>query len=747
MLRLRVVLLAAVCALLLGGMSLDGVPASAASASNGTVSSASRTTSTAQKTSSTDQKSHSDANKVGPQKRAGTTHHTQSTAHRLAQLSSAGVHTIAEGAISIWQTLTASNPASAKGPKFKWRKFVNALVSLAIIVVATFAAWFILFALIRRLFIWLDRYAREAAGRDTGPVATWTRRAGATLAALIIDALGVVLASAAGAAVAGGITQAGTQAAIRGLLFVNAFFVVEMLKVAVRAVFSTSYSALRPSPMSSTLAGWWSIRLRWLIGWLGYGILVAVPVLNKQVSSSLAAFVYLIVCAVALIFSIVALFGYRHTLTRVFSNRASNARFMVIGLLYRFFARIWLPLATAYLVVLFLLTQLPTPQVLAFFIRASLETALALSIGWVLCRIIDLLRRLSRQLGAHLAGKVAQLERQIDRYIPIIALCLKLLVIIFVAGSLINIWHIIDFAGWLHSNAGASTLGAAIRVLLVVIMAIAIWIVTSAMLEYRLSPNTGSGAPNSRQKTLITLLRNVLAIIIITLTAMIALSQIGVNIGPLIASAGILGLAIGFGAQTLVQDVISGIFIQLENSMNVGDVVSTANVFGTVERLTIRSAAIRDLEGAYHVVPFSSSRVVSNYMREGTICKGEYAIALGEDIDNAISCLHEAFAALKSDPDASPHIRSGLTIPGVSAIESSGIRIRTMITTEPGMQWAVGRMFNRYVKIHFDRAGIEIPFPHQKIYFGNNATETSKALRSTPSNPDDPGGVNVDGSS
>ncbi|WP_111746455.1 mechanosensitive ion channel domain-containing protein [Salinisphaera orenii] len=732
--RIRGIVFAAICAVIVGVFGATGVAMAASSgdqAATGATVKASSDQSSAKKAEQNQHKPEKGANKSGSpsdDKQADSDHgESQSASQQLARLSAGWVHTIGAGVVSIWQTLTASNPASSGGPTFNWHKFIDAAFTLAIIVAATFATWLIVGNLFRRLFDWLNKLSERANQSEGSVLGIWTRRGGAVVAGLLIDVVGVAVAGAVGAIVAGTVTESGTQAATRGLLFVNAFFAVEMLKVAVRVVFSTGYPALRPLPMASTLAGWWSIRLRWLISWLGYGIMVAVPVLDTQVSSRLAALVYLVICAVALITSVVALVSYRHILTSVFSVRATRARSAIFGGLYRLVARIWLPIAIVYLVIVFTLSQLPTSDAFAFVVWASLKTALVMVVGWVLCLGIELLRHVTSQLGDRSAPKVPQLQHQIDRYVPIIAFIAKLLVVICVIGSFAGIWNIVDFSAWLHSQSGADTVGAAIRVLLIVAIALSIWIVTSALLEFRLSPHTGKGEPSTRQKTLIALLHNVLAIVIVTLTIMVVLSQIGVDIGPLIAGAGILGLAVGFGAQNLVADVIAGVFIQLENSMNVGDVVATAGVFGTVERLTIRSVAIRDLDGACHVVPFSSARVVSNHSRTGTTWRGEYAIALSADIDAAIACLREAFEQLKNDPELAPSIHGDIDIPGVSAMESDRLRIRAMIITEPGMQWAVGRGFNRLVKMHFDRAGIEIPLPHQKVYFGNEALVHSDA--------------------
>ena len=169
-----------------------------------------------------------------------------------------------------------------------------------------------------------------------------------------------------------------------------------------------------------------------------------------------------------------------------------------------------------------------------------------------------------------------------------------------------------------------------------------------------------------------------------------------------------------------MQDIITGVFIQLENAINSGDVVSAGGVTGTAEKLTIRSLGIRDLSGTYHLIPFSSVDTVANYMREFAYHVGEYGVAYREDIDEVIVRLREAYAELIADPDQKANILAELEVHGVTALADSSVNIRVRIKTLPGAQWGVGRAYNRLVKYHLDAAGIEIPFPHLTMYFGED---------------------------
>src|SRR5690606_15838387 len=174
-----------------------------------------------------------------------------------------------------------------------------------------------------------------------------------------------------------------------------------------------------------------------------------------------------------------------------------------------------------------------------------------------------------------------------------------------VALFVLDAWQVFSLSAWVVSESGGRAIATTVRVALVLLIAAAAWTVVASMIEHRLSTE-GGHEPSARERTLLSLFRNATLIVIVTMAVLLIMAQIGINIGPLIAGAGVVGLAIGFGAQKLVQDVINGIFIQLENGMNQNDVVEVAGIFGTVEKITIRSVGIRTLDGGYHMIPFSS---------------------------------------------------------------------------------------------------------------------------------------------
>ncbi len=306
-----------------------------------------------------------------------------------------------------------------------------------------------------------------------------------------------------------------------------------------------------------------------------------------------------------------------------------------------------------------------------------------------------------------------------NEFIPTSLKFVRLIIMLVVFAFVLDAWSLFDFSAWLSSDTGSRLLGTVLSVAIILLIAKLTWIAFASWVEHRLSP-TGRSIASARQQTLLKLLSNAVMIMLIVFTVMISLAELGLNIGPLIAGAGVVGLAIGFGAQTLVKDVITGIFIQLENAINTGDVVTADGITGTAENLTIRSLGLRDRFGTYHLIPFSSITTVSNYMRGYGYHVGDYGVAYREDTDDVTVHLRAAFDELMSDAEQSKDIMDELEVQGVSELADSAVNIRVRIKTLPGAQWSVGRAYNRLVKRHLDAAGIEIPFPHFTLYFGQN---------------------------
>ena len=229
---------------------------------------------------------------------------------------------------------------------------------------------------------------------------------------------------------------------------------------------------------------------------------------------------------------------------------------------------------------------------------------------------------------------------------------------------------------------------------------------------------------NEREKQAATLgkvIRNITRILVWSVAVMMVLRELGIDIGPILAGIGIMGLAVGFGAQSLVKDFLAGMFILIENQYNVGDVIEAAGAKGQVEKITLRATTLRDLEGNVHIIPNGAIDVVTNKTRQWSRFVLDIGVAYKENVDEVMGVLKEIGDELAADVEFSSMITAPLEVLGVQDFADSAVIIRVMFTTQPVKQWTVGREFRRRVKNTFDAKGIEIPFPHTTIYLGDAA--------------------------
>jgi small conductance mechanosensitive channel len=228
-------------------------------------------------------------------------------------------------------------------------------------------------------------------------------------------------------------------------------------------------------------------------------------------------------------------------------------------------------------------------------------------------------------------------------------------------------------------------------------------------------------ARSGRTRTLLPLLRTTVLVVLMVMVTLIVLSELGVNIAPLLAGAGVVGLAIGFGSQALVKDVITGLFILIEDTLGVGDVVDVGKGHtGVVEALSIRTIRLRDVAGVVHTVPFSEVTTVRNLTKDFAYYVLDVGVSYREDTDEVVAVLKDVADDLQQDPKFGPLMLEPIEVIGVDRFADSAVMIKARLKTLAMKQWAVGREFNRRMKKAFDQHGIEMPFPHQTIYFGSD---------------------------
>ncbi|MBB3184410.1 small conductance mechanosensitive channel [Halomonas fontilapidosi] len=605
---------------------------------------------------------------------------------------------------------------------FDTAAFTSAAINLGLVILATFVLFVAIRRLARPLFTRISQWSLN--GQGLTPV---LRLVLCVALAAVVDVAVVALAYVGGNLVATFAVGETGELSTRASLFLNAFLVIELLKAAVRMLFSSRYEGLRLLPVGAEDASYWNGWIARLIGLVGYGLMVVVPLVNVYLSPTLGQSIGTLIMFGAFIYAVAVVLRNRVRLRDALNHKADNATMAASRVSLQLLARTWHLFALAYFVMVLVLVLTRPADALPFVLVATLKTIAAVVVGLLVSSLLTQTIGRRIRLSDDLRRKLPLLEPRLNSYVPNALRVIRTLILITVLMVVLNAWGAFDLAAWYASEAGRGLVGKVISVSVILVMAVGVWLGLASLIEHKLNPETGSGVPSARAQTLLALFRNALAIALITMTLMIVLAEIGINIGPLIAGAGVLGLAIGFGAQKLVQDIITGIFIQVENAMNTGDVVTVGGITGTAEKLSIRSVGIRDLSGTYHIVPFSSVDTVSNYMREFGNHVGEYGIAYRESIDEAIEQLKLAFEDLQASEEHGQKLLEPLTVAGVVALADSSVNIRVVIKTTPGDQWAVGRAYNRLVKLRFDEAGIEIPFPHTTLYFGEDKEGRSPA--------------------
>ncbi len=265
-----------------------------------------------------------------------------------------------------------------------------------------------------------------------------------------------------------------------------------------------------------------------------------------------------------------------------------------------------------------------------------------------------------------------------------------------------------------------------ISILIIVVVGAVLWFALNKLLPpivrraiARTKDKESKEAMEKRTNTLVSIFKGIGRVFIVLVVIMMILPELGVDIVPLVAGLGIAGFALGFGAQYLIRDLIAGIFIILENQYRVGDVVRVADISGLVEEITLRKTVLRDLDGIVHHVPNGEIRAASNFTRRFARVNLNISVAYDTDLDHAISVINRVGQELAEDAKWRKVIKSPPQVLRVDNLGDSGIDIKILGDVKPIEQWAVMGELRLRLKKTFDAEGIEIPWPHTKVYFGN----------------------------
>lgn len=302
----------------------------------------------------------------------------------------------------------------------------------------------------------------------------------------------------------------------------------------------------------------------------------------------------------------------------------------------------------------------------------------------------------------------------------VLATALHVAAILAALVTVLEAWGL-DVSEWLGTSAGRAMLVSLGRIGIVIAVVAAIAKAVQVISARYIHAADAEGRPvySNRTRTLVSMARNVALALLAAVAVIEVLAEIGVNANALLAGAGVVGLALGFGSQKLVQDLITGMFILLGDTVRVGDVVDVSGKAGVVEAISMRTITLRDYNGNVHTIPYSSIDVVTNMTKDFSFAVFDVAVAYKEDVDQVMETLRQIDAQLRREWPYRRLILEPLEIAGVDAFRESSVLIKARSKVRAGEQWKVGREFNRRLKLRFDELGIEIPFPHRTIYFAN----------------------------
>ena len=350
-------------------------------------------------------------------------------------------------------------------------------------------------------------------------------------------------------------------------------------------------------------------------------------------------------------------------------------------------------------------------------------------------------RAATRAVAAILSDSVAPSSPLVRGPLRLIGLAVFFLLLGLMVGPVLELAGLEPRTGVRLEPLAAWAFASGLRVILIAVLAYALVRAVRLVVqrfEHEVNKGVGLDALEraKRARTLGSLIRNVAASLIVGVAVLMILRELGVDIAPVLAGAGILGLAVGFGAQTLVRDIISGFFLILEDQVRVGDIAAINGQGGLVEAINLRTIVLRDFEGVVHVFPNGAITTLANRTKDFSFYVIDVGIAYGEDPERVARVLNEVGAGLQADDRYGPNILAPIEVVGVDAFADSSVTLKMRIKTMPLKQWEVGRELRRRILEAFAQHGIEIPFPQRVV-----SVQSGRAPDefSTPTRPADQG--------
>lgn len=590
--------------------------------------------------------------------------------------------------------------------------------------------------------VWLMRRIIQPINRrlnDSKP-RHWSGRMGRLLGRWILDA---VLAGAfAGAAFAVlSVLAISRQAESLSISLIITVMAVRLMQATVRLVLAPHKAQWRLNRLGDETALYLDIWSRRLIYTASYGYFICV--LARQIGLPASAFDAIIKLLGLVVASMVIMLVLQNRSAidqwlRQPSQKAETdpststpSKPVRRPLAVRgWFVGLWHILVIAYVAALYLTWALEIKGGFSYLTQATLKTIVILVVARAVFAGVRHAIRRSFRVDPEAAAAFPALEKRANRYVPVLVSLAGGLVWCVAAIAIMAVWGL-DSLSWVKHDEARRALASLLRLAALLVGTVVLWELIGGMIERwmkRLEEAHGTGTQRTaRLRTLLPLVRTVSTVVLAVIVGLIVLSELGVNIAPLLAGAGIIGVAIGFGSQKLVQDVMTGLFMLIEDSLAVGEVIDLGSHAGVIEAISLRTLRLRDVYGTVHVVPYSEISTIKNLTREFAFAVMDIGVSYREDIDHVIRVIEDTATELVADPKYAPDILEPIEVFGVDQFADSAMIIKARLKTRAMGQWAVRRAFNRLLKINFDRAGIEMPYPHRTIYFGQARDGTAPA--------------------
>jgi small-conductance mechanosensitive channel/tryptophan-rich sensory protein len=471
------------------------------------------------------------------------------------------------------------------------------------------------------------------------------------------------------------------------------------------------------SPLLATRARQLPGGLRWLL--IGIVIVVALQLLSGDITEELGApdsiqeALAKCIALVAHVLAILIVLVSRRTVSGWIQQRSRPGTYWAA--VTEALAAIWPTVAICAIAGSWLVWALDIPDAYREIVRVMVATVAVL----LLSRFIGnlLVGGFNRRIGGYASAPVGSFGARLFAYRNGARLILQMLLVVATLIALTEAWGLPSLAWFGDGHPGHRFAALALQLLILAIIGIVCWEAADLAFERRVSSLTDATSRSraTRLRTLQPIIRFALLVLIGLVVVMTALNAIGINVGPLLAGAGIFGVALGFGSQKLVQDFITGIFLLVEDAMDVGDWVTLAGVSGTVEHISIRSIRLRGGDGSVYLIPFSSVTSVNNTNRGLGNAAVSVNIDPSEDTDRVSALLVDIAQEMRKEPAFAAGMQSDLQLWGVDKVDGSMITISGQIVCTDAGRWGVQREFNRRMKLCFDREGIKLATPKQTL--------------------------------